>query len=126
MASGCSRRVAELASASNNPSLLLVLLDLESLGLIKNLPKNDWIKQISRSSLKDPIWLLAYEGVRHGWLPDPKSTIRNNLFLEPMFKRDVVFYDPKRNVPNRALRRRTTLDARRKQWQVALAEWFNY
>ncbi|MFN7236124.1 MAG: hypothetical protein ACK5VL_00160, partial [Brevundimonas sp.] len=43
------------------------------------------------------IWLLAYEGFRHGWLNDAKK-VMNDDFFAPMAARNVVFYDPKRNV----------------------------
>lgn len=119
-------RVAELSAASDNPSVCLVLLDMEAEGLVTSLPRRQWLRRISASKLDDPIWLLAYEGVRHKWLPDPGKKLQRSAFLKPMFQRNVVFYDPRKNVPNRVSRRRRRLAQRRSQWNVVLTQLFGY
>jgi hypothetical protein len=65
---------------------------------VGNLPKTEWEAQISEDRvLSDWSWLLAYEGFRHGWLTDVKGLMKKPFF-KPMADRNVVFYDPKRNV----------------------------
>lgn len=117
-------RVSELADANDGSAIKLVMLDLESIGLLAKLPKKTWLKQIAASSLLDPIWLLAYEGVRHGWLADPGGAIRANPILAPMFARNIQFYDPKRNVPRRTNLRRLRLARVQAAHQAVVRGWF--
>ena len=81
---------------------------------ICKLPTAEWVDQITKERvISDWIWLLGYEGIRHGWLPDP-----NNVMAEPFFsamaKRDVTFYDQGRNVPSS-----TNVTKKRKQFRKA-------
>lgn len=80
--------------------ICIIALDLKSKGLFKpRLPTQAWeaagTKEAVRTSWN---WLLNYEGIRHGWLSDPLG-LSTDAFFEPMLKRSVVFYDPKRNAP---------------------------
>ena len=65
---------------------------------IGSLPTAEWSIQSTKERVKsDWIWLLAYEGIRHGWLTDSNGVMADPFF-KAMASRDVVFYDPKRNV----------------------------
>lgn len=94
-----SQAISQLAESSTSSALALVLLDLDSRGLFsRKLPKAKWELESTKDRVKsDWIWLLAYEGFRHGWLKDTKSVMKGEFF-GPMASRKVVFYDPKRNV----------------------------
>lgn len=96
-----SKLISELIETTSSSALALILLDMKSKGLcICSLPKAEWVSQITKERVKsDWIWLLAYEGIRHGWLPDP-SNVMAGSFFQAMSSRNVVFYDPRRNVPS--------------------------
>lgn len=102
-----SRAISEMAESTSSSALGLVLLDLDERGLcVRKLPKSHWEAAITKDRVRsDWMWLLAYEGFRHGWLSDTKGVMGDGFFA-PLAKRDVVFYDPKRNV------RRTSQTAR--------------
>ncbi|NLM67375.1 MAG: RNA-directed DNA polymerase [Enterococcus sp.] len=75
----------------------LILLDLlKNTTLVKGHPK---IYDIE-GDLKDDIlmtenWLLAYEGVKKGWLaPVEENLLNNNLFFKILKEKDVEFYKP--------------------------------
>lgn len=62
------------------------------------LPKTEWETQLTDDRiLSDWSWLLAYEGFRNGWLNDGKGLMQKPLF-KPLADRNIVFYDPKKNV----------------------------
>ena len=95
-----SKRISEIIENTASSSLGLILLDMQSKGLcIASLPKDMWVSKITKERVSsDWIWLLAYEGIRHGWLNDPSKTMASPFF-RAMASRDIVFYDPKRNIP---------------------------
>lgn len=105
-----SKRIIELSETAESSTLRLLLLDMDQLGLcMKKLPKNTWEKDISiERCLSDWTWLFAYEAVRKGWLKATPAFL-NSPFIKPMHSRDVVFYDPRRNVArsNKIKRERT-------------------
>lgn len=117
------RKIAEIAKTIPSSALALVLLDLDSRGLCAGkLPKDHWESEISKDRVKsDWIWLLAYEGFRHGWLKDSHG-IMNEPFFHAMHSRGVRFYDPKRNVRKTAatVKRRALL---RKWSRAAIAQY---
>ena len=94
-----SKVITELTEQLPSSSLALVLLDMKEKGIWSGaLPTESWEKMISQESmLSSWIWLLAYEGFRNGWLRDGK-TLMSKKFLKPMAEKNVVFYDPKRNI----------------------------
>ncbi|KRA43170.1 hypothetical protein ASD80_07915 [Devosia sp. Root635] len=117
-------RVSDLADVNDGSALKIVLLDLRHLGLLPKLPEKSWLKQLGTSQFHDPSWLLAYEGVRHGWLPDAGGVIKTNPLFVPMFSRNVQFYDPKRNVQPRANLRRLRLARAKATHRARLVDWF--
>lgn len=94
-----SSRIMDLASATPSSAIRLILLDMNDKGCCATpAPVKAWEDEIDEESvLTGWSWLLAYEGIRHGWLKD-----NHGLMAKPFFKamadRDVVFYDPRRNV----------------------------
>jgi hypothetical protein len=94
-----SKPIAQLSEGTTSSALALILLDLDARGLFaRRLPKAKWEAESTKDRVRcDWIWLLAYEGFRHGWLKDSKN-VMNDEFFSPMASRNVAFYDPKRNV----------------------------
>lgn len=94
-----SKRIAEYMVSYNGACIPLILLDLKQRGLFPcKLPKDLWERDITPDRIySDSSWLLAYEGIRKGWLKDPYKLMTTNFFRE-MDARDVVFYDEKKNV----------------------------
>jgi len=94
-----SKYICESIEYIQSSALALVLLDMKHKGLcLGNLPISEWESQISEDRvLSDWSWLLAYEGFRHGWLSDVKGLL-NKPFFKPMADRNIVFYDPRKNI----------------------------
>lgn len=94
--------ILRLAGLVKSSVLALILLDMNAKGLIRGaLPIAAWESQISKDAvLHDPVWLLAYEGCRRGWLAD-KTGVMNHAFFAAMNARGVIFYDERRNVRKR-------------------------
>lgn len=95
-----SKRLCELSETASSSALSLLLLDMKRMGMgIGTLPMEEWESQISSESvLRDWSWLLGYEAFRKGWLRD-KSGILKEPFFAAMDAKDIIFYDPKRNIP---------------------------
>ena len=83
----------------NSSAIALVLLDMSEKGLVVGqLPRDQWSQYITlQKANTSGLWLLAYEGIRHGWLSDPHNLAQCAVFA-PMLLRNIEFYDPKRNV----------------------------
>ena len=109
-----SKRIIELSETAQSSALRLLLLDMNRLTLcIKPPPIDTWEKEISvERCLSDWTWLYAYEAVRKGWL-SAAPTFLKSPFLRPMHSRDVVFYDPKRNVARSSKVKRERAEVRR-------------
>lgn len=94
-----SSKIMKFAEAVQSSTIRLLLLDMSSKGLcVTPAPVKKWEEEINEERvLSDWSWLVAYEGIRKGWLRDI-----HGLMAKPFFKamsdRDVVFYDPKKNV----------------------------
>lgn len=95
-----SRMISELMESSQHSSTVLILLDMEEKGLVaQKLPKVTWESSINAEAIHtSPTWLLAYEGIRRGWLVD-RNSVMKTPFFSAMTSRDISFYDAKRNVP---------------------------
>ena len=95
-----SKIVSELIGSTNSSALALVLLDMQNRGLYPSkLPKDNWAKEITKDKITtDWSWLLAYEGIRHGWLIDPHELMKHPFF-KSLVSRDIIFYDERRNIP---------------------------
>jgi hypothetical protein len=91
--------ISTLSEITPSSSLALILLDMKSKGLfVGALPIDKWNSDINRESVKtDWMWLLGYEGIRHGWLSD-KTKVMDDAFFKAMASRNVAFYDPTKNV----------------------------
>lgn len=109
-----SKKIIEQSETTQSSALRLLLLDMDQLGLsIKPPPKRIWESEISIDRcLSDWTWLYAYESVRKGWLRATPAFM-NSPFLKPMASRDVVFYDPKRNVARSTVVKKAAARARK-------------
>lgn len=94
-------KIIKLSKAYEGATIPLILFDMHSKGYIKSPNKAYWQKKILQSDYKDWTWLLAYEGVRNGWLKDQGNKVKKHPYLEPLFKRNIIFYDKAKNVPTR-------------------------
>jgi hypothetical protein len=112
-----SRKITELLERTASSALALIVLDMKSKGLcVCPLPTAGWVSQITEATVNsDWIWLLGYEGIRKGWLPDPTNVL-TGPFFQAMASRDVSFYDPTRSVPSSTKVVRTRNRARRSQF----------
>ncbi len=98
----------------------ILLLDMKSKGLVVgHLPISFWESEVAKADLETSwIWLLAYEGIRNGWLSDTAGQAAKRFF-EPMLAREVWFFDGNRNVRRveRVVRLRLRqLQSQRRQW----------
>lgn len=116
------RPLKDLIAVVESAAIALILLDMKSKGLcVGKLPTQVWECKISEDSVKsDWTWLLAYEAYRHGWMVDHNKLLNKPLF-KAMSSRNVVFYDPKRNIntssseaDNRITRRKRSMEEVRK------------
>ncbi|WP_412033190.1 RNA-directed DNA polymerase [Nitratireductor aquimarinus] len=94
-----SKKLMELACATPSSAIRLILLDTSDKGYCTTpAPVSAWEDEIEEDGvLANWSWLFAYEGIRHGWLSDKKGLMAKPFF-KAMADRDVVFYDPRRNV----------------------------
>lgn len=106
-----SRIISDLCEYHSGSVLPLILLDMESKGLVaRKLPKSTWEDGFSADRVaEDWRWLLAYEGIRHGWLADKQGLMTKRLF-KPLADRSVIFYDETKNIARsrKAIRARMT------------------
>lgn len=95
-----SKTISDGVEALNSSAVSLILLDMQDKGLFYGrLPIQQWSAKITADSVRtDWIWLLAYEGIRRGWIPDTNS-VMSCPFFDALNSRDVTFYDPRRNIP---------------------------
>ena len=95
-----SKYISDSLESTQSSALALLLLDMSSKRLcIRGLPRDEWARQITAERVaSDWIWLLGYEGIRHGWLAD-RTRVMAKPFFRAMDSKDVSFYDPKRNIP---------------------------
>jgi hypothetical protein len=95
-----SKFISDSIEGTHSSALALLLLDMSSKHLcIRGLPRDEWSRQITAERVAtDWIWLLGYEGIRHGWLAD-RTRVMAKPFFRAMDSKDVCFYDPRRNIP---------------------------
>ena len=116
-------------------AIALLLLDMKSKELcLGTLPIATWESRISEHSTRtDWTWLLAYEGFRHGWLADRDNLMKRQLFA-PMDRRDVVFFDPTKNLHSskshvadrRKVRKQERLEVRLLMQAMRGVDWGEY
>ena len=77
----------------------LIILDLRNIGLISgNIDTTFWESFMNQATLRDNMWLLAYEADIKGWLPSPHNHVENDPYFKVLKSRKVFFYDEKKNV----------------------------
>ena len=113
-----SAKLMKYAENVQSSAIRLLLLDMTSRGLcITPAPAQKWEAEISEDRvLADWTWLMAYKGIRKGWLKDTKGLMAKPFF-KAMADKDVVFYDPSKNVKKSASVKRERNRERREQNQ---------
>ena len=113
-----SSKLMKYAENVQSSAIRLLLLDMTSKGLcITPAPAKKWESEISEDRvLSDWSWLVAYEGIRNGWLKDTKGVMAKPFF-KAMADKNVVFYDPSKNVRKSASVKRDRYRERREQNQ---------
>lgn len=113
-----SSKLMKYAENVQSSAIRLLLLDMTSKGLcITPAPAQKWEAEISEDRvLSDWSWLVAYEGIRKGWLKDTKGVMAKPFF-KAMADKNVVFYDPSKNVRKSASVKRDRYLERREQNQ---------
>ena len=111
-----SSRIVEYAENCPSSAIRLLLLDMKDKGIcLSKLPLATWESEVSEERvLTDWSWLYAYEAIRKGWIKDHKNVL-SSPFFKAMDQRDVVFYDPKKNVKNSEAVKKTQLTIRKQQ-----------
>lgn len=117
-----SSRIMKYAENVQSSSIRLLLLDMTSKDLcVTPAPAEKWENEINEQRiLSDWSWLAAYEGIRNGWLKD-KQRVMARPFFKAMNSRNVVFYDPRRNVRKSASVKRDRNRERRQQNREVLS-----
>lgn len=94
-----SKIIAERLEDAQGAALPLLLMDMKHSGAFcGKLPIGTWQSLVDKSDPKQSwVWLLAYEGIRHGWLSD-SNRLMAQKFFKPLIARNIVFYDQSRNV----------------------------
>jgi hypothetical protein len=94
-----SLKLMRYAESVQSSAIRLLLLDMTSKDLcVTPAPAQKWENELDEESvLSNWSWLVAYEGIRNGWLKD-KHDLMDEPFFKAMNDRDVIFYDPSRNV----------------------------
>ena len=113
-----SSKLMKYAENVQSSAIRLLLLDMTSKGLcITPAPAKKWEAEISEDRvLSDWSWLMAYEGIRNGWRKDTKGVMAKSFF-KAMADKNVVFYDPSKNVRKSASVKRDRYRERREQNQ---------
>ena len=107
-----SNIICDESAKIQSAAIALILMDMNSKGLILGkLPVDEWLSKISKDSIcSDWTWLMAYEGIRHDWLPDNHNLMNQSLF-KPLINRGIAFYNPDKNIS-------TSANAKTKREQV--------
>lgn len=85
--------LSTLISQEKNPLLVLLSLDLWSIGLIPDLDRDGWSTQARASNGYDLWWMVAYESESRAWLKGNISICKQDAFFQSLRQADVSFYD---------------------------------
>ncbi len=112
-----SSRIMEYAEKVPSSAIRLLLLDMYHKGLcISKPPLGTWQSDISENRvLSDWTWLYAYEALRKGWLNDQKGILKKPFF-KALDDRDIVFYNPKKNVKRSKKIKHIRISIRKQQY----------
>ena len=127
--------ICKMVDEVQSSAIALLLLDMKNKRtLVGTLPIATWESRISEDSVQtDWTWLLAYEAFRKGWLNDRQGLMKNDLF-KPMDTRNVVFFNPDKNIKTskshvaalRKLRRLERLEVKMMMKALRGMEWDDY
>ncbi len=79
---------------------IIIALDMMEEGLIsKSIDLTELESELTEEGLFDEQWLLVYESIKKGWLkPSDPDILKNSLFFSELYRRDIEFYDPSRQI----------------------------
>jgi hypothetical protein len=95
-----SIKTSEVRALSEAPSSVcaLLLCDLEVKGYLEGkLDKTAWNKWLNPAGLVSEMWLYVYEATLKSWTGTSSSFLNSHPQFSELFKRQVSFYDDKKN-----------------------------
>lgn len=111
-----SMRIMDHAETTPSSAIRLLLLDIQQKGLCTSkAPTGTWENELTEERiLSDWSWLYGYEAICKGWIND-KYGLLGKPFFDAMAKRDIVFYDPKKNVKSSKAIKKVQFSTRKQQ-----------
>ncbi|WP_044640923.1 RNA-directed DNA polymerase [Risungbinella massiliensis] len=85
--------LSNLLSQEKNPLLVLLSLDLWSMGLLPDLDRGGWNTPAQVSKGYDLWWMVAYESESRGWLKGNFPICKQDAFFQSLRLSGVSFYD---------------------------------
>ena len=90
------KRSARLLSLTDEAIIVLLALQLRKMGLITDGFNFGRVSKVAvNADLDGPDWLVAYEGVRHGFIPAAEQRVVGNDFFGDLLGRRVTFFRPR-------------------------------
>jgi len=88
------KSVGDKVARLDDDIVALISLDLSEQGLFTSSGFTRWRIHMNATELYDNHWLLAYEGLEHGWLPPTNGTdyVANDEFFSMLRSNGVRFY----------------------------------
>jgi hypothetical protein len=87
------KQVGRKISKIDDDCVAILSMHLAELKLLHGWSATLWQKRIRPDVLNGEHWLAIYEGVRHGWLTDKRSIIKNDALFGPLLAAQIGFYD---------------------------------
>ncbi|MEF3305332.1 RNA-directed DNA polymerase [Paenibacillus sp. GYB003] len=93
-------QVTKIISSIDDSLVALISLDLYNNNLITRLNTDLWRERLNKENLYTEHWLLAYEGMKKGWIApiDGKDYLEEDEFFKELKENDVEFYIPENQV----------------------------
>ncbi|MEO0454949.1 MAG: hypothetical protein AAFY98_12570, partial [Verrucomicrobiota bacterium] len=111
-----SPKISELSEDFPSGAVRLLLMDMKAKGICLNkLPIGKWEIEASEDrALSDWSWLYTYEAIRKGWMSDVHGLL-THPFFKAMDDRNIVFYDPTKNIRSSRAVKAEQFEIRKKQ-----------
>ncbi len=94
------KTASQFISETESGVCALLLLDLRNRGLLDGeVDVSSWMTFLAPGGLRSPMWLMAYEAPRKGWLnPGSLEYIANDQYFGVLHDLEISFYDALRTV----------------------------
>lgn len=115
-----SSRIMKYARRVQSSTIRLLLLDMNSKGIcISPPPIHEWEAEVNAVDVySDWSWLVAYEGIRNGWLQDIAG-VMSQPFFKALKDRNIVFYDASKNIQkSKSIKRKRSLERKEQNNEV--------